>query len=400
MRFERRFAPRTRLLVATEGILTARLQSDPLLSGFRTVVLDEFHERSLHADLALALARQAWRARDDLRLLVMSATLDAGPVARFLDGCPVIEVAGPAAPGRGRATSPALSRARGGRAQRARGRRRPRAVLPARERPRSAARRRSSAPRAADAPCCRCTAACRPRSRTAPWRPSARRKRRARDERGRDLADASTGVSDVIDSGLQKVLRYDAERGLDRLEPGADPGGLGRAARRPRRANRARPRAAAVGPARSAARRGASRRSSASTWPRPVLEVLAWGGDPAPFEWFEAPPAERLEAAVRPARAARRGGGTAADAARRGAARAAAAPAARARVARGRRRTRRAAARLRRRWPRAGGRAADEPATTDSDVLAALDRWRDAPPGVQAAAARAASGWRAARGTA
>ena len=56
VRFERRFSRDTRLLVATEGILTARLQSDPLLSGFRTVVLDEFHERSLHADLALAFA--------------------------------------------------------------------------------------------------------------------------------------------------------------------------------------------------------------------------------------------------------------------------------------------------------------------------------------------------------
>ncbi|MFI4944876.1 MAG: DEAD/DEAH box helicase, partial [Burkholderiales bacterium] len=78
VRFEKRFASDTRLLVATEGVLTRRLQSDPLLSGFRTIVLDEFHERSLHADLALAFARQAWRARDDLRLLVMSATLEAG----------------------------------------------------------------------------------------------------------------------------------------------------------------------------------------------------------------------------------------------------------------------------------------------------------------------------------
>ena len=60
MRFEKRFGPKTRLLVATEGILTARLQRDPLLEAFRTVVLDEFHERSLHADLALALSREAW----------------------------------------------------------------------------------------------------------------------------------------------------------------------------------------------------------------------------------------------------------------------------------------------------------------------------------------------------
>src|SRR6476620_11515929 len=77
VRFERRFARETRLLVVTEGVLTARLQSDPLLSDFRTIVLDEFHERSIYADVGVALARQAWRARDDLRIVVMSATLDA-----------------------------------------------------------------------------------------------------------------------------------------------------------------------------------------------------------------------------------------------------------------------------------------------------------------------------------
>ena len=94
VRFERRFGAGTRVLFATEGILTARLQQDPLLADFRTIVLDEFHERSIHADLAIALARQAWRARSDLRIVVMSATLDAAAVASFLDGCPVIEVPG------------------------------------------------------------------------------------------------------------------------------------------------------------------------------------------------------------------------------------------------------------------------------------------------------------------
>src|SRR5207237_131866 len=79
IRFERRFSARTRLLVATEGVLTGRLQQDPLLSDFRTIVLDEFHERSIHADLAIALARQAWRARNDLRVDVvpLHGSLDA-----------------------------------------------------------------------------------------------------------------------------------------------------------------------------------------------------------------------------------------------------------------------------------------------------------------------------------
>src|SRR5437764_10683688 len=94
IRFERRFSDRTRLLVATEGILTARLQSDPLLSDFDVVVLDEFHERSIHADLALALARQAMLARDDLAVVVMSATIAAEEVAQFLGGARVFEIEG------------------------------------------------------------------------------------------------------------------------------------------------------------------------------------------------------------------------------------------------------------------------------------------------------------------
>src|SRR5947208_5236508 len=105
IRLERRFSDRTRLLVATEGILTARLQSDPLLSDFDVVVLDEFHERSIHADLALALARQAMLARDDLAVVVMSATIAAEEVAAFLG------VAAPASgAGRSRAATPTPAR--------------------------------------------------------------------------------------------------------------------------------------------------------------------------------------------------------------------------------------------------------------------------------------------------
>src|SRR5918995_1609867 len=94
IRFEKRFTRDTRLLVVTEGILTARLQQDPLLSDFATVIFDEFHERSIHADLGLALARQAWLARDDLRIVVMSATLEVTRISAYLDDCPAVEVAG------------------------------------------------------------------------------------------------------------------------------------------------------------------------------------------------------------------------------------------------------------------------------------------------------------------
>jgi HrpA-like RNA helicase len=98
VRFERRFGPATKVLFATEGILTARLQQDPLLGGFRTIILDEFHERSVHADLGIALAKQAWLARSDLRLVIMSATLDAAAVSTYLDDCPIVEVAGTSYP--------------------------------------------------------------------------------------------------------------------------------------------------------------------------------------------------------------------------------------------------------------------------------------------------------------
>ena len=94
IRFDRNLSPDTQLRVVTEGILTAYLQQDPLLSDVTTVVIDEFHERSVQADLGLAMVRQAWLARPDLRLLVMSATLDTAPVSRFLDDAPVIEVPG------------------------------------------------------------------------------------------------------------------------------------------------------------------------------------------------------------------------------------------------------------------------------------------------------------------
>ena len=91
VRMETRVGPATRIEVVTEGVLTRMLQSDPALEGVGLVVFDEFHERSLHADLGLALTLQS-RAllRDDLRLLVMSATLDGAPVAALLGGAPVV----------------------------------------------------------------------------------------------------------------------------------------------------------------------------------------------------------------------------------------------------------------------------------------------------------------------
>ena len=74
----------TRIEVVTEALLTRRIQEDPLLQGVGLVIFDEYHERSIHADLALALALEVRRARHDLALLAMSATLDAAGVANLL----------------------------------------------------------------------------------------------------------------------------------------------------------------------------------------------------------------------------------------------------------------------------------------------------------------------------
>ncbi|MDW7758694.1 MAG: ATP-dependent helicase HrpB, partial [Desulfuromonadales bacterium] len=95
IRFDHKVSALTRIEVVTEGILTRRLQTDPLLEGVGLVIFDEFHERNLHSDLALALCRDAQTGlREDLKLLVMSATLDAGPVAELLGGAPLLSSEG------------------------------------------------------------------------------------------------------------------------------------------------------------------------------------------------------------------------------------------------------------------------------------------------------------------
>lgn len=94
-RFDTRVSAGTRIEVVTEGVLTRLLQHDPELAGYGIVIFDEFHERSLQADLGLALCLDMQAAlRPDLRLLVMSATLPGEWVAAFLDDAPVISSAG------------------------------------------------------------------------------------------------------------------------------------------------------------------------------------------------------------------------------------------------------------------------------------------------------------------
>jgi ATP-dependent helicase HrpB len=99
VRFGSQVSARTRIEVVTEGIFTRLILDDPALEGVAAVLFDEFHERSLDADLGLALARDVqMNLRDDLKLLVMSATLDGARVARLIGDVPVIESKGRAFP--------------------------------------------------------------------------------------------------------------------------------------------------------------------------------------------------------------------------------------------------------------------------------------------------------------
>jgi len=99
IRFERRTSPQTRIVVVTEGVLIRRLLSDPFLEGLGGVILDEFHERHLETDLALAMLRRVQQTvRPDLKLVVMSATLAAEQVSRYLDEAVVVTCTVPAFP--------------------------------------------------------------------------------------------------------------------------------------------------------------------------------------------------------------------------------------------------------------------------------------------------------------
>ncbi|AFP29028.1 ATP-dependent helicase HrpB [Marinobacter sp. BSs20148] len=98
-RLDTRVSAATVIEVVTEGILTRLIQSDPLLEDYAAVLFDEFHERSLQADLGLALVRESQQVlREDLRVLVMSATLDTAPIARLLGDVPVLSSEGRAFP--------------------------------------------------------------------------------------------------------------------------------------------------------------------------------------------------------------------------------------------------------------------------------------------------------------
>ena len=295
VRFDRKFSKATRVLVATEGILTARLQSDPLLTGFRTVIVDEFHERSLHADLALALARQAWLARDDLNIIVMSATLDAEPVARFLGDAPIVRVTGRQFPV-AIEYAPGLGPVEAIRAELAREGGHILVFFPGVPEIARAARALAGAPELRGVRVIQLSGRSSPEDQDDALAPSATR----RVILATNVAETSItvpGVTTVIDTGLHKVPRLDPALGLDRLE--TERISLDSADQRAGRAGRTSPgRAVRLWDPRDVLRSHREPEIERVDLAPPVLEVLAWGGDPASFAWFEAPPAESVGAAM------------------------------------------------------------------------------------------------------
>ena len=296
IRFERRFSRETRLLVVTEGILTARLQQDPLLSEFATIILDEFHERSIHADLGLALARQTWRARDDLRLVVMSATLDIEPVAAFLGDAAVIQVPGASHPLTiEHADGESVADAASGMLGRTAGQ-----VLCFLPGAREIERARTELSGLAASKGVELVALHGSLDGDAQDAAIAAVECR-RIVLATNIAETSLtvpGVSAVVDTGLVKVARYDAERGIDsltleRVTTDSADQRAGRAARQgPGIVRRLWDARARLRPHRDAE---IARVDLAG----PVLDVLAWGASPLSFEWFEPPSDDRVQAALR-----------------------------------------------------------------------------------------------------
>jgi ATP-dependent helicase HrpB len=296
VRFDRQFQQDTRLLVATEGVLTARLQQDPTLGDFRTVVIDEFHERSVHADLGLALAKQAWLARDDLRIVVMSATLDATAVAAFLGDCPIVDVPGRTFPleisyrpgvAIEEAVRDAQAQTRGGALL---------AFLPGAPEIRRAAERLAPMLAGSSVDVLPLHGSLDADEQDAALRPSAR----PRVILATNLAETTLTVPDVatvVDTGLHKVARYDPERAIDSLE--IERVSRDSADQRAGRAGRVRAGVAVrLWDARDRLRPHREAEIARIDLASVVLDLCDWGATPQTFEWFEAPPSAAIEAAI------------------------------------------------------------------------------------------------------
>ncbi len=302
-RFDRKTSRATRVELLTEGLLVRRLQADPFLEGVDCVVLDEFHERTLDVDLALALLADCRRsARADLRLVVMSATLDPAPVAAFLE-CPVIE-----APGRTFPVDVAFSRPSRARPE-ARCAAAARRVLeeepdghvlvflPGVAEIERTVRALREAPLSPEVDVLPLHGRLSLDRQAAALAPSSRRK----VVLATNLAETSVtleGARAVVDTGLARVAGYDPAVGLTRLETRAV--SKASADQRAGRAGRTGPGRCirlwteAEHRSRAAADTPEIRRADLAPL---VLQVLEWGEAPEALRWFEAPPTPALERA-------------------------------------------------------------------------------------------------------
>ncbi|HUF23223.1 MAG TPA: ATP-dependent helicase C-terminal domain-containing protein [Vicinamibacterales bacterium] len=294
VRNDRLYARDTRVLFMTEGILSARLQSDPLAERFGVIVLDEFHERTIHADLALAMACEAWRARSDLSLVIMSATLDASRVAAFLDDAPVITIGGRTfpldvsyEPGGDAAGVAAREIARGAPAVLC--------FLPGAREIRQVVDALGPASRQAGFDVLPLHGGLPPDEQDRAIAPG----RRPRVIAATNIAETSLTVPDVtavVDAGLQRLSRFDAARGIDvlvteRITRDAADQRAGRAGRV------AAGRAVRLWDPRDRLRPHREPEIGRVDLAPAVLAVLAWGGDPRRLAWLDPPRPDALDAA-------------------------------------------------------------------------------------------------------
>jgi ATP-dependent helicase HrpB len=226
IRFERRIGPETRIRVLTEGVLTRQLLDDPFLPGVGAVLLDEFHERNLNTDIAIALLREVQQTvRNDLIILAMSATLEAEPVARFLGNCPIIRSEGRtfpvaisyASPNWGMSPREVPQRVADGVRLALDGDGDVLAFLPGAEEIRRTMKLLEPVAAAEDLLVLPLHGSLPAEQQTLALRPASRRK----VVLATNIAETSLtidGVQTVVDSGFARIAGYDARRGLDRLE--------------------------------------------------------------------------------------------------------------------------------------------------------------------------------------
>jgi ATP-dependent helicase HrpB len=306
VRFEKRFGPATRLRFLTEGILTRQLLGDPFLETVGAVILDEFHERNLNTDLALALVSEVRnQVRPELIVVVMSATLDAEPIARFLGDCPVMTVEGRAYPVSVeyrpcmRPASPeAITPVVQGLLEDPRGAGHILVFQPGLAEIHRLARRLEPIASGASAIVLPLHGSLPAEDQDRALRPSEQRKVIL----STNVAETSVtidGVSVVVDSGLARTVQYDSQRGVDRWE-------LKRISRAS--ADQRAGRAGRTAPGRCI-RLWSDREQRALTpselpeihrvdLSATLLALYAWGlRSPEQFGWFDRPAPERLVAA-------------------------------------------------------------------------------------------------------